>query len=100
MDDLISRQAAIEAILHCENHDMEHDYEFNEGLIAAMNAVEELPTAEKRGKWKERKPPEGSWGYGSVFTCSECGEEVDCVSENFCPNCGARMEKNDETDRC
>lgn len=46
MDDLISRQAAIKQILLCENHDMEHDFEFNEGLIVAMNALEELPTAE------------------------------------------------------
>mgnify|MGYP007115361429 CR=1 FL=1 len=46
MDDLISRHAAIKQILLCENHDMEHDFEFNEGLIVAMNAVEKLPTAD------------------------------------------------------
>ena len=45
-DDLISRQAVIKKILYCENHDMEHDFEFNEGLIAAINAVKELPTAD------------------------------------------------------
>lgn len=44
-DDLISRQEAIKKILLCENHDMEHDFEFNQGLIVAMNAIEELPTA-------------------------------------------------------
>ena len=125
MDDLISRQAAIKQILLCENHDMEHDFEFNQGLIVAMNAIEELPTAKPSttlmkvevGVDKEslRKAMEeaeltliadaekkGKWIDGQ---CSNCGCDVPAyiidwkwqkdMNANYCPNCGARMEESD-----
>lgn len=44
MDDLISRKAAIEAIKNCESGE---NFEYNEGLIAAMNAVIDTPSAQK-----------------------------------------------------
>lgn len=94
MDDLISRQAAIDAILHCENHDMKHDFEFNEGLIVAMNALDELPTAEKKGKWiKDRLSSTLGGSYG-VYRCSECESSYQDIGYgwNYCPNCGAKME--------
>lgn len=31
----------------------------------------------------------------NLWECSECGEEVKC-KDNYCPNCGARMDKGDE----
>ncbi len=43
----------------------------------------------KRGKWIAHNPHR--WGLGIVFECSECGEEIECESSNFCPNCGADM---------
>lgn len=90
--DLISRQAAIKQILLCENHDMEHDYEFNNGLIVAANTVAELPTAEPRkGKWVKTVT---AYPY-----CSECDwmPEEDEMTHGFyryCPWCGARMEES------
>lgn len=99
MDDLISRQAAIKQILLCENHDMEHDFEFNEGLIVAVNAVEELPTAEPRkGKWERHYSRPNV--YADLFWhCSECGYKNDenyaPVYHHFCPNCGAKMMEDD-----
>lgn len=122
--DLISRQAAIKKILLCENHDMEHDFEFNQGLIVAMNAIEELPTANpsttlmtvKVGVDKESlrkameeaeltlvaEPRKGKWIDGQ---CSNCGCDVPAyiidwkwqkdMDANYCPNCGARMEESD-----
>lgn len=42
MSDLISRQAAIEAIKNCESGE---NFEYNEGLIDAMNAVVDTPSA-------------------------------------------------------
>lgn len=121
MDDLISRQAAIKKILLCENHDMEHDFEFNEGLTVAMNAVKELPTADlseycdklwktayergkaeaqpRRGRWvceiRHYKDTAGEFDYQYIY-CSECGEQrrIGWRDANYCPNCGARMEES------
>ena len=51
--------------------------------------------AYKRGFYEER--PQGKWidvnGDGSIMKCSQCGEEVCCKDNNFCPNCGAVMRK-------
>ena len=44
MNDLISRQAALKAIKNCESGE---NYEYNEGLIAAMNAVVDTPSAQE-----------------------------------------------------
>lgn len=48
----------------------------------------------KKGKWIEHNPHK--WGLGIVFECSECGEKIDCEPSNFCPNCGAEMEGQDD----
>ena len=42
MSDLISRQAAIDAVKALEND----SFDFNNGLIAAMNVIGELPSAQ------------------------------------------------------
>ena len=106
MDDLISRQAAIDA-LWAER--MKHDEEMERNLEtcsfalradnkARRNRVEEdieiirqLPPAQpKRGKWIEGN-------HANYWKCSECGEvTMESVMgkprHNFCPNCGAKME--------
>ena len=59
------------------------------GIIVDTKAEER-----KKGKWILHDPCKR--GLGKVYECSNCGEMVDCVIYNFCPNCGARMEGNDE----
>ena len=79
----------------CESYFYEHLDD--SGMAAAMNAINDMPTIEpqrKKGKWIEHNPHK--WGLGIVFECSECGEKIDCESSNFCPNCGAEMEGQDE----
>ena len=44
----------------------------------------------KHGEWKRIPEYTGSpWGY---FECTNCGERSYTLSENYCPNCGARMD--------
>lgn len=72
MDDLISRQAAIDWCL--------------EGLNNMPSAQPER----KKGKWIDEifKP----WGLvHHPYKCDQCGEHSEADSD-FCPNCGARME--------
>ena len=87
-DDLISRQAAIDAArdwyerLICGS--------FN-GLEKRLRAV---PSAERRGRWIKTKDlffnPDGS-GFFYGRRCSSC-TEISANATNYCPNCGARME--------
>ena len=46
MTDYIHKDAAIDEIRRLERHDIDKDFEYNEGLIAAMNAVAEIETEE------------------------------------------------------
>lgn len=94
--------------------------EFWSMSLSKMSAwlVADAPTAEpeqKKGKWKIKTINTfdlayGSTGYEPVYECSICGavEESylrldepimpeDADFPNFCPNCGAEMEKG-ETD--
>lgn len=87
MDDLISRQVAIDAL------------STPHGILYPIRTVEELPSAQpkrKRGKWN-------TYYHGDVefsHSCNQCGYsapyqmiggEVFQKKWNFCPNCGADM---------
>jgi hypothetical protein len=75
-DDLISRQAAIDA-LDCIN--------------GVEEVLKSLPSAEperKTGKWLKISP-------AGIYECSECGQAVmtgDIEAYKFCHGCGAKME--------
>lgn len=59
-----------------------------EVLQAIYNGVMELPTTDavpvKRGKWTVTP---------IYIKCSECGESFMLMPQNYCPNCGARMDE-------
>lgn len=80
MNDLISRQAALEAVGDV------HPLDYNGQAI--LHRIQQLPSAEKRGKWIG----------GEIGRCSVCGHSG-CASDiwsgcetYYCPNCGAKME--------
>ena len=71
------------------------------GILYPIRTIESLPSAQperKTGKWENVE----GWDGDVLYRCSECGTEfvlIDGTPEendyHFCPNCGARMEKND-----
>lgn len=64
---------------------------YNERVDEALNmAIKALEQQPKRGYWLEAKEEDPCW-----YRCSECGRLYD-LDENYCPNCGARMEGNEE----
>lgn len=77
-DDVISREAAINiASLHCLTID------------ETVKAIKNLPpVTQKSGVWIRYKD---NCLYNQ---CSYCGASH-CREDNFCPNCGARMESED-----
>lgn len=101
-DDLISRQAAIDAFLteltKRERKNLLHTWSTVEVKYFVVDMLEKLPSAQpepKEGHWILRESPDG----GEQYECSECGvlwEFIDGTPEDneayFCPNCGARMD--------
>lgn len=82
MNDLISRQAAIE-LIESEYSRWGEEY----GITDVLCDLDDLPTAEKKGK---RLPLGEGWAE-----CSSCEhlERAAGLRWNYCPNCGARMEE-------
>ena len=91
MDDLISRQAAIDvASRECREW---------RGIFSDIEqGLKELPSAQKTGKWIE----DINKTYVQYFICNQCGNEYrvgTCMGKpiwNFCPNCGADMREGGE----
>ena len=95
MDDLISRQAALDAlnggftVTGRENAEVIMDF-----LNGVCKKLRDLPSAERRGRWIYKEAyKDAHFGY---FVCSLCGEAYWKPSANYCPNCGARMEGEEE----
>lgn len=87
MDDLISRLAALDAL---SNHYEVGNQTQNEAVRDCENIIMQLPTIEpKKGKWEVVDEEEPRW-YG----CSLC-KKMARWPFNYCPNCGARMERSE-----
>ena len=105
MSDLISRQAAIDALeeqldyLQMLNKD-ENPTAENKwyGVNWARNTIAELPSAQperQRGKWL-KEYGDGEIGHRPIYLfCSRCNETT-AFRYDFCPNCGADMRGGEE----
>jgi hypothetical protein len=84
MDDLISRQAAIEAI--GEVHPLDYNRQ------ATLERIKALPSAQperKRGRWEYVD----YGGFGN-WHCTACRKICICNGDfDYCPNCGAEMKE-------
>lgn len=97
MDDLISRATAIDAFLteltKRERKNLLHTWSTVEVKYFVVDMLEKLPSAQpmrKKGRWIDTGSIEEWWA--EEFKCSECGESM-LGTANYCPNCGAKMEK-------
>ena len=94
--DYIDRGAAIQALTErIKNIGRENDCD----ILSLRQVIRDIPAADVRPvvhakQMLENTPDEywGDWG-----TCTACGEST-IYGYNFCPNCGAKMEANNETD--
>lgn len=92
MSDYIKREDAIEAIRRSPITNMGTK-------LFCYDEIGDIPSADvverKTGKWRENGEPNA---YGKFelwyYDCSLCGA-VGIQQYNFCPNCGARMVKDD-----
>jgi len=84
MNDLISRQAAIDEINNICPVDTEYDCTLLD-RVDVRCVLSDLPSVQS-----ERK--KGKWTVTPLFIkCSECGEAFMLMPQNYCPNCGADM---------
>ena len=96
MSDLISRQAAIDALAEFVPYAIcdESTESYCNGLTDAYNLILQLPSAEpkrKQGEWIEKCSYDGMRNY---YYCTLCGVRNDWKS-NFCPHCGVDMRKEE-----
>lgn len=69
---------------------------WSQAFESTIEDVEEMPTADvepvRHGRWIEH--PDDIFPLESTIECSVCGEQenVDIHNDNFCPNCGAKMD--------
>lgn len=94
MDDLISRQAAIDAVKHA----------WAKGLEPSQY-IEALPPAEPqrmRGKWIDAEI-HGDNSILPVQVCDQCNTFFPLAytggGHNYCPNCGADMREETTNDK-
>jgi len=85
MDDLISKRAAIDAIVGILTHGQ---------ALECSRRISALPPAQperKPGEWIVYKAPDKY--HCGLCKCPFCGEEMIAESDeyNYCPNCGADM---------
>lgn len=97
MQDLINRQAAIDAIANCTNcgdektlrayvqkHNLDNGW--TGGVLEAIDAIEDLPSAQS-----EEVTPHRNYKYLSDYWC-ECGNHLGKKgSVTFCSDCGRKV---------
>ena len=84
MDDLISRQDAIEAV---QNRHMM----LNKEKVLLINDLEKLPSAEPqriRGRWIDKGVCTYVDNCRHLYKCDQCGGGW-LDTPDFCPNCGS-----------
>ena len=98
MDDLISRQAAIDALYELfRNRPLDYGRVQIRGDV--LMTIENIPSAERHGKWEIADDMPRLDNTFSI-RCSLCGQLMlahpNDENPNFCCNCGAKMVEVEE----
>jgi len=98
MSDLISRQAALDAIQQRADRIDSIYSAFWEGLIIAQDIVKNIPSAEpertakvEEDEWIEHKML--SRDYGKIYYQHDCCCDLYESPYQFCPYCGKKMKR-------
>lgn len=64
-----------------------------------IEAVHNFPSADvrenKHGKWVYQEPNSGN-KFRGAYWCNQCRNGVSYHKQNFCPNCGAKMDEENK----
>lgn len=95
MKEYIERAAVHDLVKSLPKYHM-FSYDRTEGMIGINPddvdfGVDKIPAADVV------EVRHGYWRYSDgLCYCSECGEIPQCFDPDYCPHCGARMDKEDE----
>ena len=95
MVDFIRRKDAIEAVAK----GFEPFYWDNiiRRISSCVNDINNIPSIEeKTGEWEERYVDDESPFFRRRFYCSHCGEWNTYGMSKYCPECGAKMRREDD----
>lgn len=91
MTDYIKREDAIEAFDPLQRQDWYTPW--------IVETLKDLPSADvapvRHGRWKKDYLCSTSGGTYSVIRCSECDFQFPMTVTNYCPNCGAKMDEEE-----
>ena len=96
MSDLISRQAAIDALadMHCKSDEDGYVWIIRSDAWARIDALPSVTPKRKTGKWIDAVIPNDNGGL-PVQVCDQCNTFFPLAytggGHRFCPNCGADM---------
>lgn len=112
MSDYIEREASLAYPIRKDKCDRKHaNKHFILGIESVIEFVEDLPAADvalvRHGRWIDSNKRPVPWDEQNPTCplysayCSECGEWLTGSGEYpaiglYCPNCGARMDKEDK----
>lgn len=101
MNDMISRQAAIDSIRECaEAAHSNHEWDMEQGYLNAIECIEEEPSAEPKNKRGECQyiVSKGTYSGTKNYKCTKCGDSFSWTQNefypwrfNYCRNCGAKV---------
>ena len=92
-EEYIKRESAIEAI---ENDCSELVYYTKEEAIRCVKAIPVADVAEVRhGRWKSTGVLVGLMNFEYFYRCTACGRRGGDTKTNYCPHCGALMDKEE-----
>lgn len=98
-EELIYKQEAIDAIRASASKYtgfMEMEMYTDDDAVEAIKALPSVDAEPVRhGRWLHEYLSSTSGGHYAVIRCSNCLWQHLIAETNFCPNCGARMDKEE-----
>ena len=92
MAEYINRDAAIRALLNDSPEQVGYSSEDAADCIRYMDAADVAPV--RHGRWLQKKHK--IFGNAYDYVCSECGKSIGVIKHKYCPNCGAKMDLEEE----
>lgn len=72
--------------------------ELNDKIVESIREKNADVAPVRHGRWTHERLPSTSGGSYAVIRCSECQLQVPTYETRYCPNCGARMDGEDDDD--
>ena len=91
MAEYIEREAAIRALLNDSPEQVSYSREDAADCVRYMDAADVAPM--RHGRWELKRHK--LFGNSYDYVCSACGCDYALAEYNYCPNCGAKMDKEE-----